>query len=72
MKKDRNLLIKNGILKMMKHYVAEVEDVIAEDYNLSRKVPSRQFILSNKTILTDGRRFRNKGVWYMLKLMIKT
>lgn len=48
------------------------EDVIAEDYNLSRKVPSRHFILSNKTILTDGRRFRNKGVWYMLKLMIKT
>ena len=48
------------------------DDVVAEDYNLSRKVPSHNFILSKKTILTDGRRFRNKGVWYMLKLMIKT
>lgn len=24
--------LKNGILKLMKHYVAEVKDVISEDY----------------------------------------
>lgn len=48
------------------------EDVIAEDYNLSRKIPSSKFILSKKIILTDDRRFRNKGVWYMVKLMVLT
>jgi glycosyltransferase involved in cell wall biosynthesis len=48
------------------------EDVIAEDYNLSRKVPSDKFILSNKIIKTSPRRFKNKGVYYMVKLMVKT
>lgn len=48
------------------------EDVIAEDYNLSRKISSNKFILSNKIVLTDSRRFKNKGLWYMLKLMIMT
>jgi hypothetical protein len=48
------------------------EDVIAEDYNLSRKISSSKFILSKKIILTDDRRFRNKGVWYMVKLMMLT
>lgn len=48
------------------------EDIIAEDYNLSRKVKSSRFILSKEIILTDSRRFRNKGLWYMIKLMILT
>ena len=48
------------------------DDVVAEDYNLSRKVPSNKFILSSRVILTDSRRFKNKGLWYMLKLMILT
>jgi glycosyltransferase involved in cell wall biosynthesis len=48
------------------------EDVIAEDYNLSRKVPSDKFILSNKIIKTSPRRFKNKGIFYMVKLMLKT
>lgn len=48
------------------------DDVIAEDYNLSRKINSDNFILSNQFILTDARRFKKKGIWYMLKLMILT
>lgn len=48
------------------------DDIIAEDYNLSRKINSNNFILSNQIILTDDRRFKKKGVWYMLKLMILT
>lgn len=47
-------------------------DVIAEDYNLSRKVPSEHFILSEQIIKTSPRRFKNKGVSYMVKLMLKT
>jgi glycosyltransferase involved in cell wall biosynthesis len=49
-----------------------IEDVIAEDYNLSRKISSFKFVLSKKIIFTDDRRFRKKGVWYMIKLMILT
>lgn len=48
------------------------DDVIAEDYNLSRKVPSDKFILSEQIIKTSPRRFKNKGVSYMVKLMLKT
>ena len=48
------------------------DDVIAEDYNLSRKVPSEHFILSEQIIKTSPRRFNNKGVTYMVKLMLKT
>lgn len=48
------------------------DDVIAEDYNLSRKIKSHNFILSKQKILTDPRRFKNKGVWYMVKLMVLT
>lgn len=50
----------------------DIEDKFAEDYNLSKKVKSKKFILSKNKIYTLSRRFENKGVWYMLKLMIMT
>ena len=45
---------------------------VAEDYLLSKKVFSDKFKILNRTIFTPPRRFENKGVWYMLKLMVKS
>jgi glycosyltransferase involved in cell wall biosynthesis len=44
-------------------------DKFAEDYNLSKKVNSKDFILSKNIIHTSSRRLKSKGVWYMAKLM---
>jgi cellulose synthase/poly-beta-1,6-N-acetylglucosamine synthase-like glycosyltransferase len=44
------------------------EDKIAEDYHLSQKVRPRKFSIINRYVHTSSRRFRNKGVWYMIKL----
>ena len=48
------------------------DDAFAEDYNLSKKVKSDKFILSKRIIKTSPRRFINKGVYYMIKMMILT
>lgn len=45
-------------------------DKFAEDYNLSKKVNSNKFILSKNKIYTSSRRFKNKGVFFMVRLMI--
>lgn len=44
-------------------------DKFAEDYNLSKKVNSKRFIISNNIIKTSSRRFKSKGIWFMTKLM---
>jgi hypothetical protein len=44
-------------------------DKFAEDYNLSKKVDSKDFILSKNIIHTSSRRLKSKGVWYMVRLM---
>jgi glycosyltransferase involved in cell wall biosynthesis len=44
-------------------------DKFAEDYNLSKKVKSNKFILSKNKIYTSSRRFKSKGIWYMVRLM---
>ena len=43
---------------------------VAEDYLLSKQVKPSNFTIMNKTIFTTPRRFKSKGLWYMLKLMI--
>jgi glycosyltransferase involved in cell wall biosynthesis len=45
---------------------------VAEDYLLSKQVFSDKFKILNRTIFTPPRRFENKGIWYMTKLMIKS
>ena len=45
---------------------------VAEDYLLSKQVFCDKFKILNRTIFTPPRRFENKGVWYMLKLMVKS
>lgn len=48
------------------------DDLFAEDYALSKKVPSNKFILSSQVILTEPRRFYKKGVFYIVKMMVKS
>jgi hypothetical protein len=46
-------------------------DIVAEDYRISSKVNKNQFyIVKTKGIYTSARRFVNKGVFFMFKLMI--
>jgi glycosyltransferase involved in cell wall biosynthesis len=45
---------------------------VAEDYLLSKKVTPNKFKLSNKIVFTTPRRFEEKGIWYMVKLMISS
>ena len=47
------------------------EDVlVAEDYLLSKKIKPSKFKILNKKIYTPPRRFDNKGIFYMTKLMV--
>ena len=43
--------------------------VVGEDYELSSKIKPKKFKITNHHIYTPARRFKNKGVWYMIKLM---
>jgi glycosyltransferase involved in cell wall biosynthesis len=45
---------------------------VAEDYQLSIKVKPSKFDISKETVYTTSRRFDNKGVFYMVKLMLRT
>jgi glycosyltransferase involved in cell wall biosynthesis len=64
------MLFNQSIFKMLGGF--NDEDKIAEDYNISKKIKSNKFVLSKHIILTDSRRFRKKGIWFMVKLMILT
>ena len=46
------------------------KDLFAEDYNLSRKIKSNNFTVSNSIIYTLSRRIEKKGVSYMLWMMV--
>ena len=49
------------------------EDVkIAEDYLLSKQIKPNKFKIVNKVAYTTSRRFENKGVWYMIKIMLSS
>ena len=45
---------------------------VAEDYLLSKQIESNKFKILNKTIFTLPRRFDDKGIVYMTKLMFKS
>lgn len=47
------------------------EDKFAEDYHLSSKFSSKDFFIDREIVYTTSRRFDNKGVGYMFKLMLK-
>lgn len=45
---------------------------VGEDYLLSSKVKPNRFKIINEPVYTTPRRFKNKGVMYMVKLMISS
>jgi glycosyltransferase involved in cell wall biosynthesis len=49
------------------------EERFAEDYSISQKVKSKNFMVhKTKFVYTSARRFKNKGVLWMFKIMIKS
>jgi len=60
---DRNEFIKLGGFNE--------QDKFAEDYHLSMKVDPKKFKIFSYVAITSDRRFRNKSVWYMVKLMTR-
>ena len=49
------------------------EERFAEDYSLSQRVDSKNFkIHKTNGVWTSARRFKNKGVFYMVKILIKS
>ena len=48
------------------------EAKVAEDYLLSKQIKPNKFKTLNTTVFTPPRRFENKGVLYMMRLMIKS
>ena len=48
------------------------EAKVAEDYLLSKQINPKKFTVLNRIIFTAPRRFDNKGILYMLKLMVNS
>lgn len=48
------------------------EDKLAEDYHLSAKVKPNKFKIASHNVYTTDRRFKKKGVWYMIKIAFKS
>lgn len=49
------------------------EDIkVAEDYMFSKQINPKKFGRINNIVYTPPRRFENKGVWYMLQLMLSS
>lgn len=46
------------------------DDKFAEDYNLSKKIHPKKFKILNKKVFTSSRRFKKKGIVYIIKMMI--
>jgi len=64
------MLFKTKIFKKLGGFDESIK--VAEDYLLSKKVKSNKFKIINKHIFTSPRRFKNKGVIYMIKLMFQS
>jgi len=62
------MLIKSDTFKSLGGFDEEIK--IAEDYQLSKRISPNKFGRINNVVFTPPRRFENKGVTYMLKLML--
>jgi glycosyltransferase involved in cell wall biosynthesis len=62
------MLIRSETFKLIGGFDEDVK--VAEDYILSKQIKSNKFSRLNNIIYTLPRRFKNKGVMYMIKLMI--
>ena len=62
------MLTKSSKFKDIGGFDEEVK--VAEDYVYSKQIKSNMFKIHNAFVYTPPRRFHNKGLWYMTKLMI--
>ena len=62
------MLIKSDTFINLGGFDEEIK--VAEDYQLSKKIQPNKFGRINNIVFTSPRRFENKGVMYMIKLMI--
>jgi glycosyltransferase involved in cell wall biosynthesis len=62
------MLTKSSKFKEIGGFDEEVK--VAEDYVYSKQIKSNNFKIHNAFVYTPPRRFHNKGLWYMTKLMI--
>ena len=64
------MLFKTNTFNKLKGYDEQAK--VSEDYLLSKQINPKKFKILNTTIFTLPRRFDNKGILYMMKLMIKS
>ena len=62
------MLTKSSKFKDIGGFDEEVN--VAEDYVYSKQIKRNMFKIHNAFLYTSPRRFHNKGLWYMTKLMI--
>ena len=62
------MLTKSSKFKEIGGFDEEVK--VAEDYMYSKQIKRNMFKIHNAFLYTSPRRFHNKGLWYMSKLMI--
>lgn len=64
------MLLRTDTFKKLGGFDEEAK--VAEDYLLSKQIETNKFKILNKTIFTLPRRFDDKGILYMTKLMFKS
>jgi glycosyltransferase involved in cell wall biosynthesis len=64
------MLIRKSTFNSLNGFDEEAK--VAEDYLLSKQIKTNKFKVHRKTIFTLPRRFENKGLWYMTKLMMQS
>jgi glycosyltransferase involved in cell wall biosynthesis len=64
------MLVRSETFKTIGGFDEEVK--VAEDYMFSKQIKPNKFGRINNTVFTPPRRFENKGVMYMLKLMMSS
>ena len=64
------MLFKTDTFNKLKGFDEEAK--VAEDYLLSKQIKPRRFKILNTTVFKPPRRFENKGVLYMMRLMVRS
>jgi glycosyltransferase involved in cell wall biosynthesis len=64
------MLVRSETFRAIGGFNEEIK--VAEDYMFSKQIKPKKFGRINNIIYTPPRRFENKGVWYMLQLMLSS
>ena len=64
------MLVRSETFKSIGGFDEEIK--VAEDYIFSKQIKPKKFGRINNIVFTPPRRFENKGVMYMLRLMLSS